>query len=367
MARAKRISSSCDAPMAETHAPQGPGEDRVDVGAPSMRRAYAVEQRPARRQTLMVLVDESADAVRLVRLGKRLAELGDVPWLVAHVNRAHGSGTGLDGQLASTMRLAEELGANTLLLSGDDLVCRVCRAPRPTSRRYSDRRRPIEEALSNDDLAPLPRKPFAAPRRRHRHRRCGSRGGRRTGSAADSSRQDACHRGRSGYAEAVLATAFCAALAWLLSPALETANLGLVFLTGVLFAAVRGGVGPALLASALSFLVFNYLLTEPRYTFHVSSRRRPPDLGVFLRRLPGHGTARGAREPADRDHTGERPETLIARGLQSTADRKRGAGRPCLRARRIPALGRHAGRDRLVPGLLPVSSRSAPEIPAATA
>ncbi|MGA8203641.1 MAG: DUF4118 domain-containing protein, partial [Woeseiaceae bacterium] len=90
------------------------------------------------------------------------------------------------------------------------------------------------------------------------------------------------HRGWKGYGEAVLATAGCAVIAWFLDPVLETANLGLIFLTGVLIAAVRSGVGPALFASVLSFLVFNFFLTEPRYTFSVSAEHDALTLTFFL-------------------------------------------------------------------------------------
>jgi two-component system, OmpR family, sensor histidine kinase KdpD len=85
-----------------------------------------------------------------------------------------------------------------------------------------------------------------------------------------------------GYAEATLVTVACTGLAWALDPLLETANLGLVFLTGVLFSAARGGVGPALFTSVLSFVVFNFLLTEPRYTLLVSGAQDSLTLVFFL-------------------------------------------------------------------------------------
>jgi two-component system, OmpR family, sensor histidine kinase KdpD len=84
------------------------------------------------------------------------------------------------------------------------------------------------------------------------------------------------------YAEALLVTAACTGLAWALDPVLETPNLGLVFLTGVLLSAARGGVGPALFASVLSALVFNFLLTEPRYTLRVSAAQDSLTLVFFL-------------------------------------------------------------------------------------
>src|SRR5438132_3724580 len=67
-----------------------------------------------------------------------------------------------------------------------------------------------------------------------------------------------------GYLVAVVATAVVVLLRWLLDSVLGG---GLPFLT--LFSAVavavwRGGVGPALLATALGYLAANYLFIEPR-------------------------------------------------------------------------------------------------------
>jgi two-component system sensor histidine kinase KdpD len=47
-------------------------------------------------------------------------------------------------------------------------------------------------------------------------------------------------------------------------------NVSMIFLIAVLFPAVRFGVLPALFASVLSFLSYNFFFTEPYYTFNVA-------------------------------------------------------------------------------------------------
>jgi len=47
---------------------------------------------------------------------------------------------------------------------------------------------------------------------------------------------------------------------------LDTTRLSMVFMAGVLLTAVTQGVGPAMLASALAFLSYNFYLVEPRFT-----------------------------------------------------------------------------------------------------
>jgi two-component system sensor histidine kinase KdpD len=49
-------------------------------------------------------------------------------------------------------------------------------------------------------------------------------------------------------------------------------NVSMVFLLAVLFAAARFGLWPALLASGLSFLAYNFFFIEPLHTFR-SPRR----------------------------------------------------------------------------------------------
>jgi two-component system sensor histidine kinase KdpD len=88
--------------------------------------------------------------------------------------------------------------------------------------------------------------------------------------------------GWKGYVEALGAAAVCTLVSWLLHPPLASASLGLIFLAGVLIAALRGGVGPALLASIVSFLMFNLLFTEPQFTFYVMHRQDMLMLAIFL-------------------------------------------------------------------------------------
>jgi two-component system sensor histidine kinase KdpD len=75
---------------------------------------------------------------------------------------------------------------------------------------------------------------------------------------------------------------------------LPLANLSLVFLAGVLFVASRWGFGPAIYASLLSFLVFNFVFTPPFYTFRVHKEGDFATLLLFLAMaaLTGHLAAR---------------------------------------------------------------------------
>jgi two-component system, OmpR family, sensor histidine kinase KdpD len=68
----------------------------------------------------------------------------------------------------------------------------------------------------------------------------------------------------------------------LLSRLTPLPNLSMVFLMAVLLAAVRFGMWPAVYASVLSFLVYNFLFIEPRYTFGVTEPHELLALLIFL-------------------------------------------------------------------------------------
>lgn len=76
-------------------------------------------------------------------------------------------------------------------------------------------------------------------------------------------------RTATSYLEALLAVA---AVVWLTSaqlPVLGLASSALLFLLPVLLAAVRGGIGPGLIAALAGAGCYNFFLLEPRYTFRV--------------------------------------------------------------------------------------------------
>jgi two-component system sensor histidine kinase KdpD len=254
--------------------------ERVDADVLNWRRARAIDEPWPIQERLMVLIGDSLQSLRLVRLGKRLADRRGAVWVVANVSRP-GSTTGRGDQAANALRLAEELGADTVLLSGQDLVTAILdcanernvtqiivgRSARPW--RFLTLRRSLAGALLREAQAiditiaaaadPVEAVKDPSPERRK-----------------------LSFKGWRSYADALIVTAVCTTISWFLYPLLVNANLGLVLLTGVLIAATRGGVGPALFASVLSFLLFNFLFTEPRFTFKVTYEQDILTLVFFL-------------------------------------------------------------------------------------
>ena len=59
-------------------------------------------------------------------------------------------------------------------------------------------------------------------------------------------------------------------------------NISMVFLMAVLFAAVSFGLWPAIYASVLSFLAYNFFFIEPLYSFQIAEPHELLALIVFL-------------------------------------------------------------------------------------
>jgi two-component system sensor histidine kinase KdpD len=84
------------------------------------------------------------------------------------------------------------------------------------------------------------------------------------------------------YAAAAAVCAVATALAWLLFGRFEATNLVMVYLVGVLLVAYRYGRGPAIAASVLSVALFDFLFVAPYYSFAISDTQYLLTFAVML-------------------------------------------------------------------------------------
>ena len=254
--------------------------ERVDLDVLNWRRARAVESPWATHDRILVLVGDTADGTRLVRLGKRLAERRDASWIVAHVTSSSREPQGSGALVSEALELAEELGAEIATLTGQDLVQEIlayAHARNVTQVVIGRSRRPWRHLLLQRSLATALIR--AAVDIEITVASLGSSTdlpSRRKGALFALPWLEA-----EGYGTAGFMSVICTAVAWMLQPLVEPASLGLVYLTGVLFVAVRAGLGPALAASFLCAISFDYFFTEPVFTF-VVNREDLLTLIVFL-------------------------------------------------------------------------------------
>jgi two-component system sensor histidine kinase KdpD len=96
------------------------------------------------------------------------------------------------------------------------------------------------------------------------------------------------------YVAALVAPLIATPAAFLVEMLLPNSNLSLVYLTAVLIVAVMTSIRPALFCAAVSFLTFNFFISEPRFDFTVVHRHDIPTIGFFLlmAAVTGYLTAR---------------------------------------------------------------------------
>ncbi len=85
-----------------------------------------------------------------------------------------------------------------------------------------------------------------------------------------------------GYTFAFAAVALVSAVIAVLPGALRIANISMLYLIAVLATAVAFGSGPAVVASLLAFLVFDWFFVEPLHQFTVADPQEWVALLLFL-------------------------------------------------------------------------------------
>ncbi|WAJ28152.1 sensor histidine kinase [Antarcticirhabdus aurantiaca] len=251
---------------------------QVDSDLVERMQGGAIEGPWAAGERLLVCVGPDAQAERLVREGKRLADLLDAPWFVVTIERP---GATLDQAAASrldaSLQLAKSLGAEPQSLVATDIPAEILRFSRfenvtqivvgkARSRRW---RAPWTEGNLADALVRRARgvsvlvltegEPAPAPAWRLPE-----------------------PGGWAGYAAAAASVVLATALGTQLVRFVPLPNVSMLYLLAVLAPALLYGVWAAILASFLSFAAYNFFFIDPVETFTVARPHELLALAVFL-------------------------------------------------------------------------------------
>ena len=289
--------------------------ERIDLDVRAAMRRRGVEGPWPVRTRILVAVDGVGNNEEVVRLGRRLAERRRAPWSVVYVE-ARDSDPERRARVERVFHLAERLGAEVVTLRGQD---------------------PVEEILSYARA----RNVTTLVMGRSRHRRLAGLLGRtlsqrllREGgefeitfvpsSIARARRREPGRRRLDAAGDYLVAAGVIAAsvaIAALLEPLLPLANLSLVFLAGVLWVAVRSTLGPALVTALVSAALYNFLFTEPRYTFFMHRTDELLTIVFFLLMglAGGQLASRLRRQMIALRATNAQTQTLLDLGRRLTA------------------------------------------------
>ncbi len=244
------------------------------IGA--MKRA-GVEGPWAAGERILVMVGPDPMATALVRAGRRLSDMMmNAPWTVAHVERPNMAPPPPQAaqKLREALKLADQLGAATVALTGDDLVGSVLD--------YARRNNLTQIVVGKTRRRPLP---F---RRNLLTALLQETSGAAIHVITESAEGEAATRpaGRPagpvpwlGHLGALASVGAATAAAWLFDRYVESANLAMVFMLSVLVTGLAFGLWPAVTAAAAAAFVYNFLFLAPKFTLFIG---HPGDVLTFV-------------------------------------------------------------------------------------
>ena len=295
--------------------------DRISSQVQTARLSETRTQTWPTNERLLVCVGASPTSAKVIRTAKRMAAAMHAQWIAMHVETATAQKMHAQAQhrLALHMRLAEQLGAETVTLTGQDVVAEIVAyaQSRNVTKIVIGKTGPVTEwrfwrrSIVNRLVAQSHNIDVYVIQGAAEHLTAG---------ALAVSRAIGYRR----YVVAAMVMAATTAIAWAFyTLGLTDADLVMLLLLGVVFVAARLGRGPAICASIAAVLLFNFFFTHPRYTFAVNDTKYLSTFAVMLivAVIIGALTSR-IRDQVERSRQRERPtEALyrLSRRLASTS------------------------------------------------
>ncbi len=258
--------------------------ERVDADMQVWREAQGIEKTWAASDRLLVCISPSPYSANLLRAGRRISAGLHAPWCAVNVETPATLRLSrvARGQMSQNLRLAEQLGAETVTLSGENSADEILRFARernitkivvgkPRFRSLRDRFRPsfVDELIlhSGDiDLYVTTGEPERADR----------------ADAAQPAVRRQSTRDAVGYAAAMATTAAATGVAWLLFGQQHAADVVMTQLLGIVIVATRFGFGPSMTGAVLAVLLYDLFFVPPYYRISVYDSRHVVTFGAML-------------------------------------------------------------------------------------
>jgi two-component system sensor histidine kinase KdpD len=287
--------------------------DRVDAQMREYRADRSIQRIWQARERLLACVGPGEEALALVRAAARLAASLKADWIAVYVEtpKLQKLPDKIRARTLNALKLAAELGAETATLAGADAVAALVGYARVrnvsklvaggSSRVGLSRwvKRPLGEKIAEHagDLDVTLIRAFT-------ERETREPGGGPIDAATRAWREALAGGARRTpprmYAYAAVICAVITGIASQLQARIDLTNLVMLYLLGVVFAAVRLGRGPGVLLSFLSVAAFDFFFVPPSMSFSVSDTQYLLTfIGMLLTSLViSHLTSRFRREAA---------------------------------------------------------------------
>ncbi|HEX6764564.1 MAG TPA: sensor histidine kinase KdpD [Polyangiaceae bacterium] len=245
--------------------------ERVDAQMLAYRRAQGIEQTWPTADQLLVAVGPSPFSARIVRAARRMAGALHARWFAVYVEPkgARGLSKAAETRLSQNLRLAEQLGAEVVTLSGEDAAEAILGFARerniskiivgkPATFRFGDRFRTslVDRMVRQggdidvyvtagdrtaEEISPEPslRQPIHVP----------------------------------SFVVATLVTLVATGIGWLAFGRDQLPDVVMTYLLGIMLIASRYGLAPSVLAALLSVAALDFLFVPPFFTLAVSNSK----------------------------------------------------------------------------------------------
>jgi len=258
--------------------------DRVDADVQAYRREQSVTTVWPTRDSLLICIGAGVGNKRLVRAGARLAALLDVPWHAIYIATAKLQHLPEDARarILRTLKLAQDLGATTASLAGDDPIATATAYAREHNLgkvvvgRETARLWPWQRSFAERLGKGAPELEVILVARESEERAAGAS----EASGATTGRD--APRPWLGYLWACAGVALVTVATTPLLPDVELANIVMLFLCLSIVVAYRFGRGPGAVTAVLSVAAFDFFFVHPRFSFAVSDLQYLPTFAVML-------------------------------------------------------------------------------------
>jgi len=241
--------------------------ERVDDAMRAHMAEHGIEGPWGASERVLACIDATSNALTVIRRAKRLADRLRAPWEAVHVATAeivHAS-RGARDALLEAFRLAEELGASTRSLTGDDRAEEILAYAREQN---------VTHIVIGAASRPLWLEIIRGSLIRRLVRGAGD-------IAIEICPGEAQKQGAAalpplsfgdpgGYLGALFFVGIATAFAVLLDQLAELPNISLVYVLAIIAAAIRYGMTVSVFAAVMSALAYNFFLIPPLHTFTIA-------------------------------------------------------------------------------------------------
>jgi two-component system, OmpR family, sensor histidine kinase KdpD len=240
--------------------------EQVDKEVLLQRRGESIKKIWPTKERLLVCVGPDPMSAKLIRAAFRMAKNLRAEWIALCIETPSLRASPLERhRVVEHLRLAEQLGAENLMLGGTDIANEIIH--------FAHERNVTKIILSKQSKSRWHRlfHPSLADELIHYSSDIDLYILRKTTETESVSKREVkVETPKFAYLLSLIVVAICTGIDLLLSPFLESSVLIMVYILGVIYVSLRGFNKPAFLASILSVLAFGYFFVPPHFTWMIS-------------------------------------------------------------------------------------------------